>query len=324
MFGQEALVAEIRAQMAARPPQTWMLTGSPGTGKTTMARVLAVSYVCPHVAAGAGWGDPCAECWKANVAPDGSLRGPSLHELNAASEKGIDEMRKVAEMSRIRPMGSPKRVILLDEFHKVTGDGGSLLLKYLEEPPPTTVWIVCTSEPLKVPVALRRRCMTYNLKPLSLTGSEKFLAKAAAVAKIVRPLGDLCEQAHLAGVGSPAILLQALEKYGAGSSAEEAVTGADGGGANSLRICKAATDGQWSVLRSLLLQAAPEDSRWIRSSVAGWLRGILAKDADPKNQERAALSLSDLSAMAPLDDAAMRDWLWPVLWKICRRYRSVG
>ncbi len=290
-------------------------------GKTTLARILAVSHACPHMKL---WGDPCPDCWATYVAPDGSLRGPSLHEMNAADEKGIDEMRKLAALSRIRPMGCLKRVIILDEFHKVTSDGASLLLKPMEDPPATTVWIVCTSEPGKVTTALQRRMAvgTYQLKPLGFTEREKFLRRAAEAAKVAQPMEPLIEQVNWAGIGSPGLLLPALERYAAGFPAEEAVAGTEGVSVNSLRICKAATNGDWAALRGNLSAATPDEARWIRSSVAGWIRGAMAKEQDPKRQERCAVSLMDLSANAPIDDASMLIWLWPVLWKICRRWKE--
>jgi len=319
MFGQEALVKEIRSQMAERQPRAWMLTGGTGCGKTTLARVMAVAYNCQHMKM---WGDPCEACWKEMTNADGSLRGPALHEINASESRGVEEMAKVAAISRHHPMGGLKRVIILDEFQRATKEGQNLLLKPTEEPPATTVWIICTTDPQNILATLRRRFTTYVLKSLGFDGREKFLQRAATSIKLARDLGPLFEASHSSGIGSPAILLQALEKYAAGAAAEEAVAGIDGAGANSLRICKAVTDGNWKELRGLLVAATPEDSRWIRGSVAGWIRGILAKETDGKAQERAALSLGDLTAYAPLEDAGMRDWLWATLFKVCRRYKA--
>lgn len=312
LFGQEELVKSIRNLQKTRQPRAWLFHGSSGTGKTTTARIMAVAYNCQHMAL---WGDPCKECWDRQT-------DFAIHEINASETSGVEEMGKVAEISRFRPVGSLKRVIILDEAQRASTAGQNLLLKPTEESPPSTVWIICTTEPSKILATLRRRCTTYQLRSLGFAEREKFLQKAAGVVKIERPLSDLYEQVHLANIGSPALLLQALDKYATGVSAEEAVAGADGVGANSLRICKAVTSGNWKNLRENLLAATPDEARWIRSSVSGWLRGILAKDNSPKTQERAAQSLYDLMANAPIDDAGMLLWLWPVLYKICKRYRE--
>jgi len=310
MFGQGAIVKSIRSHMATRAPQAWLFHGGTGCGKTTLARIMSVAYQCEHMKL---WGDPCPACWT-------DASSYAIHEVNASEVSGVEEIGKIASMSRTRPMGCAKRVIILDEMQRVSSPAQNLLLKPTEEPPSTTIWIFCTTEPGKILATLRRRCTTYQLHPLGFTEREKFLQRSALAIKFDAPLTLLFEQVHLAGISSPALLLMALEKFTMGSSAEEAVAGTDGVSTNSLRICKAVTAGDWRSLRDALVNASPEESRWIRGSVSGWLRKALAEDNDSPSREKAALSLYDLSTNTPIDDASMLYWLWAVLYKICKRY----
>ena len=312
LFGQEELVASIRQQMATRQPRAFMLYGPSGTGKTTLARIMAVSFQCTHMTE---WGNPCKECWDAQSTFN-------IHEINASEVSGVEELGQVAVQARYKPLSGSKRVFILDEMQRATSAAQNLLLKPFEEPAATTVWIVCTTEPSKILPTLRRRCTTYQLRGLGFTERERFLDKIAKVIKLEKPLDPLVEQVHLSNISSPAMLLQAIEKYAAGASAESAAASIEGSDTNSLRICKAVTSGDWKTLRDLLAVASPDDSRWIRSSVSGWVWGILKKDQSPKSQERAQLSLYDLSVHAPIDDIYMLHWLRAVLYKICKRYRE--
>jgi DNA polymerase III subunit gamma/tau len=310
LYGQAATVAAIRKHQATRPPQTWMFTGPSGTGKTTLAWIMAISYQCQHMKL---WGDPCAACWE-------NREEWAIHEVNASSERGVDEMEKIVEMSRYKPAHEGgKRVIILDEMQGVSASGQRLLLKPTENPPATTVWIICTTDPSKLLPTLRGRCVTYQMRALGIADAEKFLTVKAEKAGIARPLQPLFEQCHLLGASAPRVLLQALEKYAAGASALDAVAGTEGA-VDSLRVCKAVTSGDWKALCAALKEANPDEARLIRASVSGWLKGCLAREANPQGQEKAAVGLVELSA-PPLDDAAMMQWLWGALWKICRRYQ---
>jgi DNA polymerase-3 subunit gamma/tau len=312
LFGQENTIAAIRKHMAKRPPQTWMLTGGSGCGKTTLARIIALGYQCTHYKL---WGDACDNC--KNAFERGQF---AIHEINASAEAGgKEQLGEVTQLAQFKPVGSRYRVFILDEFHNATKHAQNLLLKPIEEPPPFTVWVVATTDPSKILPTMRRRFTTYNLKPLGLESTEKFLVQSAKAASISLPLRPLVAELENLGVSSPGLILQALEKYGAGCTAAESVSGADGSTIDTLRICKAVTSGDWRGLQTQLKTTTPEQSRYIRASVSGWLKGCLMRESGAR-AERFAKCLIDINAIAPLEDANLHPWLLGVLFTLCRRF----
>ena len=309
LYGQASTVAAIRKHMESRPPRTWLFYGEPGAGKTSIARIMAVAFNCTHMKL---WGDPCETCWKARDSFP-------IHEINASKNSCVDDLEKIAELSMHRPMTGLKRVILLDEVHAISKTAWSAILTPMEEPPEFTVWILCTSEFRKVPVANTRRCTKYQLRTLGITETENFLKKYAEKAKIARGLDPLIEAVHLMHISSPGLLLQALEKYAAGASATDAVVGADGSTVDTFRLCKAVTGGDWNSVKELLKETTPEDVRLVRACVAGWLKGVLVRETNRSGQERAATCLLELCS-PPYDEQMMIHWLHATLLKICVRY----
>ena len=167
------------------------------------------------------------------------------------------------------------------------------------------------------------RCVKYQLKLLGIDATEQFLTKQAKSVELVRKLEPLIECVHQMQIGSPGVLLQALEKYAAGAEASESVTGIDGSTVDTFRLCKAVTGGDWKTIASCLKTATPEEARWIRASVAGWIKGVMARETSAPGLDRASTSILELCA-PPLDDSTMMHWLWAVLWKVTKRYQGVG
>ena len=315
LVGQKKLVDAIRKQIATRTPSAFMFSGNSGVGKTTIARILAVAFQCDHQKL---WGDPCSKCWEGQSEF-------AISEVNASELNGVEDMARVAEMSKFRPLPpSKRRVIILDEAQMLTGNAQNLLLKYFEESTKHTVWIICTTVPNKILVTLRRRCMAYQIKGLSYEDQEAFLKVEAKAAGVTQPIGPLVEHAKEAQISAPALLLMALEKYASGLSASESVTGGEQSQAESLAICKAVTSGNWVKLKQTMTSVTAEDVRWIRASVSGWLCGCLRREGSPKQREKLALSMLELiDTSAPFDGVLLMHWLWARLHKICGRFSGV-
>ncbi len=306
LYGQEKLVSAIRAHMSKRPPAAWMFVGHTGSGKTSLARIMSVSFNCQHMKL---WGDPCSTCYE-------HKDKFAIHEINAADKGGIDELAEIVEMSQYKPTyPNGKRVIIIDECSEISKPAQKMLLKPTEDIPEATVWIFCTNEPAKIIPPLRRRFTTYQTKTFGITETEKFLAEQAKQAGITMPLADLYEQCHLMQVNSPGLLLQALEKYAAGASANDAVSGVDSK-VDAFHIAQSVCKGDWNSVKTLLKDATGDEVRLIRAVVAGYLRTVMSNST---MGERAAVSIQDLCTM-PFDEGMNLPWLFSTLYRICKRY----
>ncbi len=136
----------------------FMFSGPRGTGKTTTARILAKAVNCANLREG----DPCGEC--AACVAIGEGRALDLIEMDAASNRGIDDIRELREKIGYAPSDLTKKVYLLDEVHMLTEGAFNALLKTLEEPPPHAIFILATTEAHKVPITIRSRCQRYDFR----------------------------------------------------------------------------------------------------------------------------------------------------------------
>lgn len=171
MAGQEASVLQMRGMIKQnRLPGFLLLVGPSGCGKTTLARLFARYINCEKKTA-------CGECPSCLHDPDNH---PDVNEGNAASERGIDEIRRLVQQARFKPRYKI-RVVILDEAHQLTPQATEAFLKPLEDNPKTTLYIVCTSEPEKLKPAMLTRARTLTVKkPTAAAIKERLLAVAKA------------------------------------------------------------------------------------------------------------------------------------------------
>src|SRR5262249_34465173 len=138
----------------------YVLTGPRGTGKTTLARIVAKAINCTNVIDG----NPCRSCESCLAVSNGNH--PDVLELDGASNNGVEEIRDIRDRVKYSPSLSPYKVYIIDEVHMLSTAAFNALLKTLEEPPPHVIFMLATTEIHKVPDTILSRVQRFDLKQI--------------------------------------------------------------------------------------------------------------------------------------------------------------
>ena len=163
LVGQEHVVRALtHALEQQRLHHAYLFTGTRGVGKTTLSRILAKSLNCETGITA----NPCGQC-EACLAIDAG-RFVDYIEMDAASNRGVEEMAQLLEQAVYAPTNARFKVYMIDEVHMLTNHAFNAMLKTLEEPPPHIKFIIATTDPQKIPVTVLSRCLQFNLKQMPL------------------------------------------------------------------------------------------------------------------------------------------------------------
>src|SRR5215471_15455956 len=177
LVGQDASSRALQgAIISGRVSHAYLFSGSRGTGKTSAARLLAKALNCTGRKADSA--EPCNRCQSCVEMTAGSAL--DLIEIDAASNRGIDEIRDLREKVNLAPALGPKKIYIIDEAHMLTEPAFNALLKTLEEPPAHVVFVLCTTDAQKIPLTVIGRCQQFVFRRLS---EEQITARLEHIAK---------------------------------------------------------------------------------------------------------------------------------------------
>ena len=174
LIGQEHIrVTLTNALASGKIAHAYLFTGPRGTGKTTTAKLLAKALNCVH----GPTPQPCNKCPNCEKITIGNSM--DVLEVDAASNRGIDEIRDLRETVKFAPVDGHYKVYIIDEVHMLTTEAFNALLKTLEEPPGHVVFILATTEPHKIPATIHSRCQRYDFRRIAISEIESRLAAVA-------------------------------------------------------------------------------------------------------------------------------------------------
>ncbi len=213
VIGQEAVVKTLKnAIELGRLSHAYIFAGPRGVGKTTISRILTKCLNCEKGITA----EPCNRCENCTEVEKGSF--PDMYEIDAASNRGIDDIRALKENINYAPIKGRYKVYIIDEAHMLTREAFNALLKTLEEPPPNNIFILATTELHKIPDTIKSRCQTFLFKPPTQNQIKEYMKNILEKEgiKYEDKALDILSKSSEGGVRDSASLLDQAVTYGRG------------------------------------------------------------------------------------------------------------
>ncbi|MEP6970416.1 MAG: DNA polymerase III subunit gamma/tau [Betaproteobacteria bacterium] len=314
MVGQEHVVRALtNALDSQRLHHAYLFTGTRGVGKTTVARILAKSLNCLGPDGQGGiTSAPCGVCQACTDIDSG--RFIDYTELDAASNRGIDDVQTLLEQAVYKPVQGRFKVFMIDEVHMLTTPAFNAMLKTLEEPPDYLKFVLATTDPQKVPVTVLSRCLQFNLRPMAPETVREHLTRVLAAESVaVDPQAlRLLSRAARGSMRDALSLTDQAIAFGAGQLSESVVQQMLGSVDRGyvLRLIEALADGDGrtvvDTVEELRLHGLSPAS--LLEEMAAVLQRMAVLQAVPDDQDAVdpdAADIARLAALMPADETQL-------------------
>jgi DNA polymerase-3 subunit gamma/tau len=256
ILGQNHVISSLKRVVKEGRSKSFIFVGPSGVGKTTLARILANEFA------------------------GGKATQANMEEINAADHSGADDMRGVVNRSLYRAIGSsPIKAIIIDECHRLSGAAWTVLLKPTEEPPKHVFWLLCTTDPGKVPKTIFTRFLRYDLKPVGEELIAELLLSVCDLGNLTPPPDPVIEAIANEAGGSPRQALVFLEAcLGCKTTAEARILMRSAGqSAEVIELCRWLIQprGGWAEAVKLVKKLEGFDAESIRINTINYLSQVL-------------------------------------------------
>lgn len=281
IIGQDDIVKTIKNQfLSGRIPHFFIISGEIGTGKTTLARIIAMIIQENTI-------DFNYDNYKKY----------DIREINTPDKNGIDDIRSIIENLKIKPLASRAKVFILDEAHQLTNSAQNALLTVTEDAYNHVFFIFCTSNLPKIITALKRRAFILQTKTLDSESTDKLLRTVPNVDDIIDII-LLKEHLQKYDITSPGLILQAAERFASSGKGTEPEIESN---LDTLLICREIAKGSWLSVSKELKKMKKEDTYMVRNCVLGYLKTILFTGKDAIKISKAIKMIGE----SPVDEVSV-------------------
>jgi DNA polymerase III delta prime subunit len=292
VIGNKEIVAALQSQIeSGNIPTAFLFSGASGTGKTTLAGIVAKAVQGKDF--------------------DGE---PEVLNINAADTRGIDDIRELVSRINYVPMVGKYRIIILNEAQQLTDAAQNVLLDPMEKKNSPTIFIITTTDPQKLIPALKNRCMSFNLKGLDSDEIQFLVNKVLLKLESFETSDKILDAIDSVGMTAPRDIIRSIELYASGLPADECVqnTGAD---PELQSVVKSVMSGKWTSASQALMKVKASDANALRTMIASSMRFKLLKEGG----DTPASCLKELALYSSPNSGCDLGALTGIIWNYCRK-----